>query len=365
MSNEVARKPWWRRLQTRLSLRVLMALVLVMGGGLGWVVYRPSVQRRAVAAIRAAGGRVDYEWDWNRPHANQQGDKSRWPRWLFNTLGPDYFGDVVGVYFTGPIVKADDALMAQIGRLHHLESLYLTGGSGVTDAGLVHLRNLPRLERLGLSSTGVKGPGLIHIQGLTRLKNLDLINLPVADADLAHLAGLTSLEDLMITGPGVTDAGMTHLAGLTNLKTLQIVFGQITASGLVNLRSMSHLLFLNLAGTKVNRLDPLSLPIEIQSIDLRDTPIDDAGLASVAAFLNLNSLILDQTSISDAGLAYLKGLSKLNQLGLRGTSVTDKGIEELIGFQNSRNVYLKGTRVTAAGIASMTAKCPWTQVILW
>ena len=61
----VAQRPWWRRLRTGLSLRVLMALVLATGGGLGWVVYRARVQRAAVAAIVAAGGSVRYSWDFD------------------------------------------------------------------------------------------------------------------------------------------------------------------------------------------------------------------------------------------------------------------------------------------------------------
>jgi hypothetical protein len=45
----------WRR-RLRLSVRGLMVVVLVTGGGLGWVIHRAQVQRDAVAAIKHAGG---------------------------------------------------------------------------------------------------------------------------------------------------------------------------------------------------------------------------------------------------------------------------------------------------------------------
>ena len=38
-----------------------MALVLLLGGGLGWVVHCARVQRDAVSAIRRAGGNVFYD----------------------------------------------------------------------------------------------------------------------------------------------------------------------------------------------------------------------------------------------------------------------------------------------------------------
>src|SRR5690349_5325890 len=55
---------WWKRLPVRLSLRALMFLVLVLGGGLGWVVHRAHVQRDAVAAVMKAHGHIGYEWEY-------------------------------------------------------------------------------------------------------------------------------------------------------------------------------------------------------------------------------------------------------------------------------------------------------------
>src|SRR4051794_7832725 len=84
-----------------LSLRALMLLVLVLGGGLGWVAHRAAVQRRAVAAIEAAGGRVFYDWDLSDGVAKPPGTRRTWLKWLCDRLGPDYFGDITSVFLEG------------------------------------------------------------------------------------------------------------------------------------------------------------------------------------------------------------------------------------------------------------------------
>jgi len=179
VSKGAERMPWWRRLRSGMSLRVLMVVVLVIGGGLGWVVYRARVQRQAVAAIESAGGKVYYEWDW--AGYPSPGAKPGPPRWLFDALGPDYLGYVVAVQFSFfQKDKADDALMAKVGGLDHLEVLEIDSCPLVTDAGLAHFQGLSRLKELDLNRTGVKGPGLIHLKGMSRLKELELRNVPIA-----------------------------------------------------------------------------------------------------------------------------------------------------------------------------------------
>jgi hypothetical protein len=81
---------------TRISLRALVVLDLITGGGLGWTVYRARDQRDAVAAIQHAGGTVTYDWEWTNGKCNPRGEPI-WPKWLVERLGVDYFGHVVGV----------------------------------------------------------------------------------------------------------------------------------------------------------------------------------------------------------------------------------------------------------------------------
>ena len=135
-------KPKRRRL--RFSLRGLMVLVLAMGCGLGYIVHLARVQHDAVAAITRTGGRVAYQWQF-LPNGLSNFQGRPWaPDWLVASLGPDYFGPVVYVHLGE---QAGDAEMAQVGRLPRLVFLELSA-SEVTDAGLVHLARVKRIDHL-------------------------------------------------------------------------------------------------------------------------------------------------------------------------------------------------------------------------
>src|SRR5262245_30946246 len=74
---EVLCRPRWRA-RARLSIRGLIILVLVLGGGLGWVVRHAQIQHDAVAAIRGAGGSVWYNWQWKNGRPDLEFNRM-WP----------------------------------------------------------------------------------------------------------------------------------------------------------------------------------------------------------------------------------------------------------------------------------------------
>ena len=63
------------------SLRVLIVLVLVLGGGFGWTVNRMHRRQRPVAAVRKAKGVVQF--DYRLKHDQIQPNGKPWPpAWL-------------------------------------------------------------------------------------------------------------------------------------------------------------------------------------------------------------------------------------------------------------------------------------------
>ena len=56
------------------------------------------------------------------------------------------------------------------------------------------------------------------------------------DAGLVHLKGLTKLEGLRLGFAQVTDAGLTHLKGLTNLVVINLEDTKVTDVGIAKLR---------------------------------------------------------------------------------------------------------------------------------
>jgi Leucine-rich repeat (LRR) protein len=84
-------------------------------------------------------------------------------------------------------------------------------GQDVTDAHMVHLKDLTGLTRLHLENTKITDKGLEQIKGLTNLEYLNLYNDNITDAGLAHLEGMKKLKNLYLWQTKVTDAGAAKL----------------------------------------------------------------------------------------------------------------------------------------------------------
>ena len=95
----------------------------------------------------------------------------------------------------------------------------------LTDAGLMHLTEMTRLQNLSLEGTTITDAGLVHLKGLTNLKKLWLEETKVSDAGLVHLKEMTSLEMLWLHGTQITDAGIAELrTALPDCKVTQKAF---------------------------------------------------------------------------------------------------------------------------------------------
>jgi hypothetical protein len=165
-----------------------MLLVLALGCWLGWYVRRVRVQQQAVAAIKKAGGSVAYDWEWDRYDPNivdaTGTPRPRAPRWIAACVGVDYVANVVHVnlvpHRTRGSKLADDETLKHVGKLQHVESLWLNG-TAISDAGLAHIRRLTRLRDLTIGDTQVTDAGLASLRGMTRLGTLFLAGSRVTD----------------------------------------------------------------------------------------------------------------------------------------------------------------------------------------
>ena len=84
-------------------------------------------------------------------------------------------------------------------------------GQDLTDAQMVHLKDLVNLTRLHLENTKITDKGLVQLKGLTNLEYLNLYGDAVTDAGLANLDGLKKLKNLYLWQTKVTDAGAARL----------------------------------------------------------------------------------------------------------------------------------------------------------
>ncbi len=249
--DEDATRPWWDPLRRRPGERLKFNAVMLVVGVLGYGFLLANVQREAVAAIRAAGGRVHYGWQVGNPAAVAD-SRPIWRRWVGDRLGPDYFETVVGAFV---VVPWDEALIEGVGKLNRLKFLGI--GGPLTDDGLYHLRGLTSLKALHLESPQLTAVGLESLQSLTGLEDLFIPQMPIDDRGLASLIRLETLRKLVIgRGDRITDEGMVHLAELPSLECLSITDASVTDAGLASLSRLTRL----------------------RSLDLRNSKVTDAGL---------------------------------------------------------------------------------------
>jgi hypothetical protein len=163
-----ARRWFWYAL-AGIVLTALAAAVTVVVSYNAWHQRRQAQQKAAVAAVERLGGETQ-QW---------------FSSWL-NMLTYFERNDAPSIIFLNSKNLTDHDLKifesAPTTRVLHLFD------NQITDAGLVHLKDLKSLEMLDLRKNGaVTDAGLVHLEGLTKLEKLWLIGTSVTPAGVAKL----------------------------------------------------------------------------------------------------------------------------------------------------------------------------------
>ncbi len=103
---------------------------------------------------------------------------------------------------------------------------------------------------------------------------------------------------------------------------------------------------------------------QLTFLELVGSPIDDAGLKTVAGFTNLNHLWLGSTKVTDAGLEHLVGLPNLYFLDLDRTNISDAGLAVLCKLERLNFLSLYDTKVTDAGLANQLGALAATDLVV-
>jgi len=204
----------------------------------------------------------------------------------------------------------------------------------LTDAHMDELVKLyPRIRELQLHpSARVTEKGYGSIGRLSNLRCLELLGVPISDPGLLSLKGLVSLRKFRLDGQPsefrtsqleITHDGLQFLAGMPNLETLEIRNCPINGPGLAAIRSC-HLL---------------------KRLLLINCGITDESLANLENLLVVEDLWLEENCITDSGLVHLKRLTKLWRLGLSKNNIVGSGLPHLRDCKNLRDLCLSGTAI--------------------
>jgi hypothetical protein len=157
------------------------------------------------------------------------------PEWMQEFLGENAFTQVTEVKLRISDPESD------LERLSHYKTIRAIeiGHGPLTTQAISYLKKLPRLESLHLEATKLVDEELIAISELTFLKKLTIHESLVTDAGLVKLGQLKRLQELRLDRTkNITDDGLGYLADLTALQSLDLHGAKVTGTGFAELASL-------------------------------------------------------------------------------------------------------------------------------
>ena len=130
---------------------------------------------------------------------------------------------------------------------------------------------------------------------------------------------------------------------------------EVNDAALASLEAFPHLRSLSIDETPITDAGLVHLERlnQLADLSLDHTSIGDAGVAHLRRLVSLRKLTLVHCEITDGGLAHLKDLQRLETLSLIGTKITDAGLEHLEGLQRLEWLLLDGNAITDAGLVHL------------
>ncbi|MEO1996324.1 MAG: hypothetical protein ABGZ17_13730, partial [Planctomycetaceae bacterium] len=128
-----------------------------------------------------------------------------------------------------PDSQLTDADMAALPELPELRRLDFDYCKKLTDAGVTHLKKLPKLESLVLAGSQVTDTGLETLVFLTSLKSLDLNGCrKLTDNAVAQLHLCAALAELVILDTDISGAAFVQLAKIKTLSKVIVESKQVS-----------------------------------------------------------------------------------------------------------------------------------------
>ena len=270
------------------------------------------------------------------------------------------------------------------GRLDRDAAGEITGvhlrGTWVSDAELVDLARLPKLERLDLSHTRITDEGLLHLKPARQIKDLNLYYAEqVTDQGMTAIRDWKQLKRLNLRGTRVSDGSLAIIGGLTQLEALDIAYTEFTDNGLDALVPLTQLRELAIGRSKLgkNALEVLRLLPTLESLDLggphpgagglrskEGTPMPDDLPRAVSTLKQLRTLKLSYSQIGADGLRVLGSLDRVEKLALEGSQrVDDEALTELAKWKNLHYLDVQATKVTPQAVAGLEKAKPGIVVL--
>ena len=246
----------------------------------------------------------------------------------------------------GKDIDPNDEQLERIIRVTHIDC-----SQNKDIKNLKPLSRLILLEEIRCDNTNIES--LEGIEELSNLKRLDCSDNDNINS-LAPLTSLSSLEDLDCSNTMIKN--LAPLQALTNLKKLDVHFCTVNKllqiSKLTQLEELDvsdnkslydiqgterlrNLIVLNLSGTRVRDLKPISFLQSIRVLDLSGTSIET--LKEIQDLKNLTEINCSNTNITAVSLDYLYSHISLKMIRARDINSNQPDIDRFIKLYKSNN----------------------------
>ena len=205
-----------------------------------------------------------------------------------------------------------------------LTELYVSH-TGLGDAGLAVLDQLPHLVALGVGWTRIGDATLARIARLGELHTLVLSRIAAAPDALARIGALHHLERVYLDLTHADDSVVAALAPAADtLRVLHLAGTEVSDAGLAGLRALGALVELTAGDTRMHgAIAEVAAWPQLRTLSLTGLELGDAALPGIAAQPSLVTLDLSATEIRDP--SPLAALPRLRSLGVAQTRLSAAG----------------------------------------
>lgn len=252
-----------------------------------------------------------------------------------------------------------------------------------------HLQGI-KLKKLaqGYDDLPVLGLGISQLDSESMV-DLWLNSTEIGDAALPEIAGFTNLTTLNLSETKITDAGIVSLAPLRKLKMLHVWGTDVTLNGLRSLKGVpieslgygrNMVEFLSQLPELVGlfpELKKIHLPRNVnpttedwkaiaetlpklENLEIRNQKFSNENCDGMELLTNLTNVFFYDSPLDDAGIATLARSKKLRRLEIPAAKITDISLATLAEMRSLKELVLPkpGNGLTAAAIEKFKGDRP-------
>ena len=155
-----------------------------------------------------------------------------------------------------------------------------------------------------------------------------------------------------VAGSNIGDDELSCLGDVAVMESLEIRDTALTDAGLGFLNRQSNLHSLSLSGNRITDevVAHLASNLELVDLDLSRTAITDAAIERLPPCPSLLNLHLNDTAVTDRAMGFFAKFAGLLALDLAGTRITDAGLVDVMRAVPSVDISVERTHVTDRGI---------------